>query len=245
MMKLHILSDLHCEFADFVPPAVDCDVVVLAGDIHIKARGARWANLSFSTPVLYVMGNHEHYGGNLDRTYSKLVAATDEHVHVLENQVWEHDGVQFLCATGWTSLGSTGDVVAASWCARSTMTDYRAIRVGDQYRRLRPGDVIEKNRQTEEWLGAQLSQPFHGKRVVITHHAPLMQFVNDEGDSPHLRAAYGNSWERMLCFDIDLWVFGHTHTAVDQRVNGIRFVSNPRGYPSEETGFRPELVINV
>ena len=30
-MKLHILSDLHCEFADFVPPVVDCDVVVLAG----------------------------------------------------------------------------------------------------------------------------------------------------------------------------------------------------------------------
>ena len=24
-MKLHILSDLHCEFADFVPPVVDCE----------------------------------------------------------------------------------------------------------------------------------------------------------------------------------------------------------------------------
>ena len=40
-MKLHVLSDLHCEFADFVPPVVDCDVVVLAGDIHVKSRGGQ------------------------------------------------------------------------------------------------------------------------------------------------------------------------------------------------------------
>jgi len=32
-MKIHVLSDLHTEFADFVPPETDADVVVLAGDI--------------------------------------------------------------------------------------------------------------------------------------------------------------------------------------------------------------------
>ena len=31
-MKLHILSDLHIEFADFVPPETDADAVILAGD---------------------------------------------------------------------------------------------------------------------------------------------------------------------------------------------------------------------
>ena len=117
-MKLHILSDLHCEFADFVPPVVDCDVVVLAGDIHVKSRGARWASLAFSTPVVYAMGNHEHYSGNIDRTHSKLLDAAEAHVHVLENQVLEYGDVQFLCATAWTSLAATGDPVAASWCAR-------------------------------------------------------------------------------------------------------------------------------
>ena len=34
-MKLHILSDLHTEFADFSPLATDADVVVLAGDIGV------------------------------------------------------------------------------------------------------------------------------------------------------------------------------------------------------------------
>lgn len=49
-MKLHILSDLHVEFAPFVPDraAVDAaDVVVLAGDIHQRARQA-WARQAFA-----------------------------------------------------------------------------------------------------------------------------------------------------------------------------------------------------
>lgn len=60
-----------------------------------------------------------------------------------------------------------------------------------------------------------------------------------------MRAAYGNNWDGLMNFKIDLWIFGHTHEAVDEVVNGIRFVSNPRGYPNEETGFRPDLVVNV
>jgi ribonuclease Z len=31
-VRLHVLSDLHLEFAPFEPPAVEADVVVLAGD---------------------------------------------------------------------------------------------------------------------------------------------------------------------------------------------------------------------
>jgi predicted phosphodiesterase len=35
MMKLHVLSDLHTEFADFDLPETDADVVVLAGDVGV------------------------------------------------------------------------------------------------------------------------------------------------------------------------------------------------------------------
>lgn len=44
-MKLHILNDLHIEFADFTPPASDADVVILAGDIGVETGGLRWAEL--------------------------------------------------------------------------------------------------------------------------------------------------------------------------------------------------------
>lgn len=34
-MKLHIQSDLHTEFADFVPPETEAEAVILAGDIGV------------------------------------------------------------------------------------------------------------------------------------------------------------------------------------------------------------------
>jgi hypothetical protein len=42
-LKIHILCDLHVEFGNFVPPVVGADVVVLAGDVHVKDRGLQSA----------------------------------------------------------------------------------------------------------------------------------------------------------------------------------------------------------
>ena len=58
-MRIRIYSDLHLEFAPFVPPASDADAIVLAGDIDNGAAGIEWARETFSEPVLYLAGNHE------------------------------------------------------------------------------------------------------------------------------------------------------------------------------------------
>ena len=64
-MKIHYLSDLHLEFGkmpkNYRVPA-GTDVVVLAGDIGVGLAGLHWALLAFDCPVVYVAGNHEHYG---------------------------------------------------------------------------------------------------------------------------------------------------------------------------------------
>src|SRR5687767_10781585 len=41
--RIHILSDLHLAFAPFAPPAVEADVVVLAGDTDVGLNGVKWA----------------------------------------------------------------------------------------------------------------------------------------------------------------------------------------------------------
>ncbi len=46
-MKLHILSDLHTEFADFVPPETNAEAVILAGDIGVGVEGMRWRRATF------------------------------------------------------------------------------------------------------------------------------------------------------------------------------------------------------
>lgn len=71
-MKVHVLSDLHLEFSDFVPPTTNADLVILAGDIDTKCRGVGWANENFTCQVIYVCGNHEFYSGHIDHTLRKM-----------------------------------------------------------------------------------------------------------------------------------------------------------------------------
>ncbi|EME9750185.1 metallophosphoesterase [Pseudomonas aeruginosa] len=239
-MRVHVLSDLHIEFSGFEPEVGDADLVVLAGDIHTLTRGVKWANEAFGCDVVYVMGNHEFYSGHFERTLEKARECAAPHVHVLENESFIRNGVRFLGTTSWTDFTLTGDPVAASFTAWREMNDFKKIRVGDSYRKLRPADVIQRNHVAYDWLTTELEKPFDGKTVVVTHHAPLANIVGED----HLSAAYANNWPTLVS-QADVWIFGHTHDAVDAEFQGCRLISNQRGYPGEDTGFNPSFVIDL
>lgn len=241
LMKILIYSDLHNEFDRFQPPLAEVDLVVLAGDIDLRTRGVLWANDSFDCPVIYCCGNHELYKGHIDRTLAKMKAAAHSHVRVMENETLIQGDVRFLVGTAWTDFTGTGDVVAASSVCAREMTDYRVIRAGDNYRRLRPADVIEKNRLTREFLKRELAIPFPGKTVVVNHHCPIPEAAGDENEG-HISAAYFNRWYDFIA-QADGWIFGHTHHAIDVHFGQCRVISNPRGYPSEVTGFDPYKIV--
>lgn len=244
-MKLRIYSDLHNEFHRFEPPALDpsVDLVILAGDIDKKARGVKWANDTFQCTVAYISGNHEYYDGHIDRTLRKMRDAAENHVHVLENDSLIINGTRILGTAAWTDFSSTGDQLAAAALARASMNDFRYIRAEAGYRRLRPDDLIARNHTAKAWLNHQLAQDFEGKTIVITHHAPSPVVVGTKHDG-HLNAAYTNDWPRLI-EQADVWVFGHTHQAVDVELAGCRVISNPRGYPDEITGFNPHFEIDI
>ena len=46
-MKIHILNDLHIEFGDFMPPATEAEVVILAGDIGVGLGALPWVDRCF------------------------------------------------------------------------------------------------------------------------------------------------------------------------------------------------------
>ncbi len=242
-MKIQIYSDLHNEFSRFDPPSSDPDVVILAGDIDKKSRGVRWANDTFQCPVIYVCGNHEFYGGHIDHTLRKMKDAAAPHVHVLENEALILNQTRFLVTTAWTDYSSTGDVAAAKRVAWELMNDFTVIRKDENYRRLRPDDLIAKSKEAYAWLTQELDKPFDGKTVVVTHHAPTLGYVADDLPT-HLVAAYANNWPELVGKS-DLWVYGHTHVSADFLKNGCRVVSNPRGYPNQQTGFDPDFLIEI
>ena len=245
-MRIHLLSDLHNEFSPFVPEPLDCDLVILAGDIDLKSRGVEWAKQAFSVPVLYVPGNHEFYGGHLTHTLENLRAAQDDLVRVLDRDEVVIAGVRFLGAIMWTDFAATGNPHIAAFSAQNALNDFRQI-CAENYRRIRPADLIAQSVETKDWLRDRLAESFDGPTVVITHHAPTLRSLQDNPHAgTHLDAAFANRWDDLMGGDqVALWVHGHSHTAVDYDVAGTRVVSNPRGYPGEETGFCPDWVIEV
>jgi Icc-related predicted phosphoesterase len=247
-MQIHLLSDLHNEFDTYIPSAVDADIVILAGDIDVKARGVEWAKQAFHVPVLYVLGNHEYYRGHMPRTLEKMRSAClASHVQVLERDAVVIGGTRFLGATMWTDFSATNNKPLASITAQSLMNDYRQIRAGENFRRIKPGDLATEASKTRDWLLEKLAEPFSGPTVVITHHAPLLRSLAESPHAgSHLDAAYANEWLDLMGDErVAVWVHGHSHTAVDYHEAGTRIVCNPRGYPNENTGFNPDLIVHL
>ena len=244
-----MLSDLHLEFSDFTLPEINADVRVLAGDIHTKERGVSIAIEHKATvPTFYVAGNHEFYGTAIPKLYDKMKAmATGTPIRVLENDQAIVDDVRFLGCTLWTDFGllGTDSRELAMLEAKATMTDYKMIRVNPTYRKLTPTATYAFHRISLGWLESRLAEPFQGKTVVITHHAPSSSSIGDRCDL--INAAYASSLDDFIRSNpIDLWIHGHTHQCVDYCIGKTRVVSNQRGYPGENTGaFDPGLVVTL
>ncbi len=247
-MKIRLLSDLHLEHGHFEPPAVDCDVTVLAGDIWTGTQGVRWAKENFSEPVIYVAGNHEAYSHDLPRLFEKLKKeAAGSNVTVLNNESHVIDGVTFLGCTLWTDFNLDGHPPLARLACDKGMNDYRAIRRSVTFSRLRPEDTERLHHQSKRWLTEQL-QATTGPKVVVTHHLPSARSLHPGFAGDVLNAAYASHLDAMMheAWSPPLWVHGHSHHKVDYVQGNTRVVSNPKGYKNHPVeGFDPYLTLEV
>jgi 3',5'-cyclic AMP phosphodiesterase CpdA len=106
-MRLWSLSDLHVEpTRGWDLPAANArprfDVLVVAGDLIPRMeRGVAWLRERVpDRPVIYVPGNHEGYGCDVDRTVEKAKrAAEGSKVFVLQNEAILLGNVTFAGVT--------------------------------------------------------------------------------------------------------------------------------------------------
>lgn len=248
-MRIHVLSDLHLEFSSFNPPSTHADVVVLAGDIHYKGKAVQWALETFTQPVVFVPGNHDYYSGSLGRTLQKMQAqAAGTHVHVLQDGELVLGSTRFLGSTLWTDYRLTGNEPLAHWDAQQTLNDFKKIR-DEQFRKVGPRQFAERHARSRAYLERKLAEPFDGKTVVVTHHAPCELSIPEHlRQAPgHLNAAYASRLEHLMGESVALWIHGHTHYSVSYELHGTRVVCNPRGYAPTELNedFDPALVVEV
>lgn len=250
-MRLYVLSDLHLEHRPFAPSTVECDVVVLAGDVARGTGGVEWVrSWSDGRPVLYVAGNHEFYGHGWPGLIEELRrASAGSSLRVLENDEEIVDGVRFLGCTLWSDFdfdGSDRRHESMRFC-EAVVNDFNQIAFEPQRRALAARDARMVHLASRRWLEIRLAERHAGATVVITHHAPLIRSRPRAAAWRALAGAFASDLTQLMGAErVDLWVFGHTHRAADLQVRGTRVISNPRGYPHEPVlEFDPGLVIDL
>jgi predicted phosphodiesterase len=143
-MKIALASDVHLEFGPVILDNTEgAEVLVLAGDIcvakHFSEAGPTYTkhlakeyrqffdHVTQEFPhVIYIMGNHEHYSGDVAHTYNTLRFHLDySNLHILEKETWTHEGHTFICGTLWTDMNKS-DPLTLSY-TRNAMNDFREV----------------------------------------------------------------------------------------------------------------------
>lgn len=270
------MSDLHLEFGTFQIPRLDTDketILLLSGDIHVGDRVLKEHRIGKSKPpiygsawikdvseqfahVLYIMGNHEHYRGSIDRTAIKiregLAAADITNVTVLDNGVFEIPdiNVKVIGGTMWTDYNKGHPVTM--YMAQQNMNDHKYIRCNKHLRKFRPQEALLEHLAFKEFLLEELAKEYDGTIILMTHHAPHQLSINP---------MYANDYHGNGCYASDLseiildyptikyWFHGHVHHTLDYNdIGGIcRVICNPRGYFGDilNEEFDPTFIISL
>lgn len=234
-MKIDYVSDLHLEKSPLRLPASHSDVLVLAGDIyHVSLFDFNISGFFEDISkkykhVIYVPGNHEYFDSDISIIESlKQFCDSYKNVYVLDNETKVIDDVQFICGTGWTHFNNldAGTMKQAS----RTINDTRRIRNGNGM--LSVYDIIERHAEYVKFFKSVDKTKY--KNVAVSHHSPtdLTTLGTKIGDNYEIQGCYCSDMLEYMK-DIQYWIHGHIHDAIDVDYHGCKVRSNSRGYKFE------------
>jgi predicted phosphodiesterase len=242
-MLIHLISDIHLEFKNFVLNSKGY-LLVIAGDlgpvaqINSKKYKEFLKNVSGNYKhVIFVPGNHEYYGTTIDNA-EKMIrehAGLFPNVHRLQCEKLAIDDLyEFYGCTLWS------DPKGKVWKTND----------GQNIKNMTIPKFKSLHEEHKKWLEEQLSVPKKNeetKRIVVTHYLPSYKCIHEKYTS------YGdisNSFYASNCDDLvdksDIWLFGHTHTPMEIKVNDIKkMICHPKGYPWESPDIYGPKVIEI
>jgi predicted phosphodiesterase len=258
-MRLQILSDLHLESESFEPqPAPGAELLVLAGDVDRRWDGLRvFAN--WPVPVLFVPGNHEFDGRDIDLATRDL------------RDLCRSLGLHWLERDTHVAADAQGRRIrfcgTARWCDFDLFGEAgreRAMRAGTYFQRVmgatRGGEPFDTQAvralglDCRAWLERTLREPSQGRwdrTVAITHFAPSLRSADPRYGRQPTTASFCNADDDLIAL-ADLWIHGHLHARFDYEVARAgaaptRVVCQARGLEAKEepVGFEPLRLFEV
>jgi hypothetical protein len=260
-VKLQLLSDLHLETEAFeAEPAPGAELLVLAGDID-----STWAGLrqfaGWPVPVIFVPGNHEFDGRDVDQALAGLrklarelgLILLDQDSCMLTGRTGER--VRFVGCTRWSDFDLFGEAERPrAMRAASYFVKVMKARVNGQ-----PFDPIAVRARAllaRQWLHDALRSPSADEAqadatVVITHFGPSLRSADPRYGRQPGTASFCNADDDLIP-RADLWLHGHLHCRHDYQITRpgrtpARVVCQARGLASkgEVEGLDPLRLIEV
>jgi predicted phosphodiesterase len=250
-MRIFAISDLHLDYAvnrewlqQLPLHEYNNDVLILAGDISdrlalldeaFKALTKRFAT------VLFVPGNHdlwinrEPLHQNSFEKLDAVAAAAGE--HGVRTSIFRHGDLAIVPLLGWYdySFGEADDYLKTAWA------DFRACRWPDH----------DDDALTRLFTGRNpgtSSPSLQGAKQIITfsHFLPRIDLMPERIPDKH-RKIYPVLGTTVLDAQLralgsQMHVYGHSHVNRRVTIDGVTYINNAFGYPSESHFTTRQLV---
>ena len=280
-MRINVVSDIHLEFGPIeIKNTEGADALILSGDICVAADLLHKDDLNNKSRkihdffemcskefknVIYIVGNHEHYNGDFQRTipHLKQFLGHLDNLHILDKEIVTIDDVTFIGGTLWTDMNKEDASTMIS--ISGMMNDFIKVANGRiqngiqaeddkpyyRIKRLTPQDVVDDHKKMLDYIRIIIEGKYDQKFVVVGHHAPSKLSTKPKyQDDYEMNGAYSSDISEFMLDhpQIKLWTHGHTHDTFDYIVGSTRVVCNPRGYINYEQradDFNPNIIFEV
>lgn len=265
-MKIFPISDIHSDiwhpmqkyWSTNFKFLEDVDVMCIAGDAgRVIANIVMLAQILLEFPkleIVYVPGNHDFYGVNMDLALEEYVWADYalDRLHILtgyQYSTWTYKNCVFIGATLWTDYNGKKPLIMNE--VKKRLNDYKCIYSGKDNKTITPDRILNEHYTQRKFLLKNLERNKNKPCVVITHHKPYLSPCITDG------LTYGYEVDLMNVIDECenpplIWVSGHTHKSEwkehDFKHGHTLFVSNQFGYPREDvsqTGFHKDCILEI
>lgn len=240
-MAFDLISDLHAESwgnFDWQHQATS-PMCIVAGDVardhNVLQQCLKNLGENYQA-VLYIDGNEEHRDGfeHLGESYKKLHRAIEgiPNVTYMQDQVVIIRGCAFIATNAWWTFDYT-DRYSEEQSRLGVENYYGLTRSATDLMQMQ---ALSDVKYLENSLRRLQTYPDVRNIVITTHTVPRGEFVEgdpDISDCYRINASTNSYINNILKHDsenkVRAWCFGHYHVAVDQVVDTVRYVCNPRG----------------
>lgn len=230
-MRLRVVSDLHFEFQrdngkslmkDLVKDSA-FDVLVVAGDLTSAERltsGLECVAAATDKPIIYVLGNHEYYGGSFKSVLeeARAFAAEHLHLHLLEEDALTIQGQRFVGCTLW--YPHPKDISLDEDMGDFTYIYEAGVGPAIHAKALSAAEYLRKTVQKGD--------------VIVTHFLPHARSIAPKFKGSIINRYFLHNVGDVVEKEPSLWIHGHTHVSLDYRVGKTRVVCNPFGYAKNQ-----------